>query len=312
MLIKYLSILIINILLFLNSSAKANIRNYIGGNNQEKISQRIDSFFIKSPNEKRVFWVPEIDGKSRYAFSIHKDAYLISRKYVDASDLYYLSEKIDGGLKFVPNKFKQVDISLLKNNFNASYTQRHSLGINTGIFFEQKENSFGITLNKDFIIFENAIANFGLKQAKNKYTEFDAQFVKLSNNEDSEFYGNLNHELKSDVLNVAIGHTWFEIANQYDLTLGIEEQDKKVVSNLHATFDGARMKFQIGLDQIKKNSSMNIFFKLKFEDTLDNDKFRTNVIITSKNSIFGLRNLSLKSFRKKNLDLLWKKYMNYD
>jgi hypothetical protein len=59
---------------------------------------------------------------------------------------------------------------------------------------------------------------------------FNAKFVKLSNNENSEFYGNINHEFKSDHLNVGIGNTWFDIANQFDLTLGIHEQGKKVES----------------------------------------------------------------------------------
>ena len=312
MLIKYIKITLINILLFLNGSVKADTFNYIVGNNQEKINQRIDDFFIKYPNEKRVFWVPEIKGKSRYAFSIQKDAYLTSKKYVDASDLYYLSEKIDDGLKFEPHKSKQINISLLKNNFNANYTQRHSMGISTGLYFAQKDNTFGIILNKDLIIFKNSVANFGLKQAKDKYTVFDAKFVKLSNNEDSEFYGNLNHEFKSDILSMGIGHTWFEITNQYDLTVAIQEQDKKLEAELYATFGDERIKFQIGLDQINSNSNVNMFFNLKFENNLEIKKFRTNVIVTSKDSILGLRNLSLKSFRRKNLDMLWKKYINYN
>ena len=72
------------------------------------------------------------------------------------------------------------------------------------------------------------------------------------------------------------------------------------------------MKFQAGLNQIKNNSNMNMFFNLKFENILKKENFRSNMIITSKESIFGLRNLSLKSFRRKNLDKLWKKHMNYN
>jgi hypothetical protein len=312
MLIKYIKIVLINTLLFLNFSVKADTQNYIVGNNKEKINQRIGNFFISHPNEKRVFWVPEIKGKSRYAFSIQKDAYLTSTKYADASDLYYLSEKIDEGLKFEHNESKQVEISILKNNFNATYKQGHLLGISSGIFFEKKDNSFGIILNKDFIISKNSLANFGFKQAQDKYIVFDAKFLKLFDNENSEFYGILNHELKSDILNVGIGHTWFEIANQYDLTLGIQEHDKKLEAELYATFGDERMKFEIGLDQIKNVSQSNMFFNLKFENILDIENFRTNIIVTSKDSILGLRNISLKSFRKKNLDMLWKKHMSYN
>ena len=141
---------------------------------------------------------------------------------------------------------------------------------------------------------------------------FNAKFVKLSNNENSEFYGNVKHEFKSKHLNVGIGNTWFDIANQFDLTLGIQEQGKKVESELCVTFGDENMKFQVGLNQIKNNSNMNMFFNLKFENTLNMRNFGSNVIITSKKSIFGLKKLSLKSFKKKSLDKLWKKYMNYN
>ena len=141
---------------------------------------------------------------------------------------------------------------------------------------------------------------------------FNAKFVKLYNNENSEFYGNVNHEFKSNHLNFGIGNTWFDIANQYDLTLGIHQQGKKVESEIYATFGDETMNFQIGFDQIKNNSNINMFFKLKFENTLNIRNFGSNVILTSKETIFGLKKLSLKSLRKKNLDKLWKKYMNYN
>jgi hypothetical protein len=311
MLIKYITIIIINILLFLNSSVKADTPNYIVGNNQEKINQRIDSFFIKYPDVKRVIWKPKIKGKSKYAFLIQKNAYLSSKKYADASDLYYLSKKIDEGLKFEPNNSKQIDISLLKSNFNVTYKKRHLLGVETGVFFENKDNSFGMIINKEFILFNNVLANFELKQAKDKYTVFDAKFVKLAIDENSEFYGNINHAYKSDHTNVGIGYRWFDIANQIDFTLGIHEQDSQLGSDLNVAFGDENMKFQIGLEK-KDSSNMNIFFNLKLEDILNKKKYGTKVIIASKDNVFGLRSLSLKSFRKKNLDLVWKKYMEYN
>jgi hypothetical protein len=223
-----------------------------------------------------------------------------------------LSEKIDEGLKFEPNNSKQIDIFLLKSNFNMSYKQRYRSGIEAGIFLEKKDKSIGLNLNKDVIISKNAFGNFGVEQVKDKYAIFIAKFVKLSNNENSEFYGNINHEFKSDYLNVGIGNTWFDIANQFDLTLEIYEKGKKLESEFYATFGDEKMKFQIGFDQIKNNSDINMFFNLKFENTLNKKDFGTNVMVTSKNSIFGLRKLSLKSFRIKSLDKFWKKHMNYN
>jgi hypothetical protein len=312
MLIKNVKGLLICTFLFFNSSAKADINNYIVGNDQNKITQRITSFFTKYPNARKVFWVPYIEGKSRYVFSIQRDAYLNSKKYFDASDLYYLSKKIDQGLKFQPNEFRNIDISFINNNFNATYRQQFLFDLNTGVFFEKKENSFGILLNKNFILSKNSMANVGLKQTLDEFTIFNVKYVKLSENEDFELNGNLNHEFNSDILNAEVGITWFEIGNQFDFTVAIRGQDNKLQANSFATYGAPNMKFQIGFNQIRYDSNINMFFNLKFENNLDFKKLKTKVIITSKKDDFGLSNLSLKRFRKKNLDVLWKKYMNYN
>ncbi|MDB4125237.1 hypothetical protein N9565_00715 [Amylibacter sp.] len=287
--------------------------NYIPTDFNKSAVENIDKFFLQNPKKDNVIWTPKIKGKSRYAFSIQKDAYLISKTHSDASDLYYLSEQIDSGLKFKPNKSKNIDIFISENNSNLYLSQNILSNINAGLFLKNKEKiSFGLSLNKDVIITKNTLGNFGVEQAKDEHTAFNAKFVRLSNSEKSEFYGNINHEFKSDYLNVGIGNTWFDIANQFDLTLGIYEQGKKLESEFYATFGDEKMKFQIGLNHIKNNSNMNLFFNLKFENTLDKKNLGTNLLITSKESIFGLRNLSLKSFRKKNLDILWKKHMKYN
>jgi len=287
--------------------------NYIPIDFNKSAVENIDKFFLQNPKRDNVIWTPKIKGKSRYAFSIQKDAYLISKTHSDASDLYYLSEQIDSGLKFKPNKSKNIDIFISENNSNLYLSQNILSNINAGLFLKNKEKiSFGLSLNKDVIITKNTLGNFGVEQAKDEHTTLNAKFVRLSNSENSEFYGNINHEFKSDYLNVGIGNTWFDIAKQFDLTLGIYEQGKKLESEFYATFGDEKVKFQIGLNHIKNNSNMNLFFNLKFENTLDKKKLGTNLLITSKESIFGLRNLSLKSFRKKNLDMLWKKHMKYN
>jgi hypothetical protein len=294
-------------------SSHAKEINTISTDSSKSPVDNIDQFFIQNSQKKNVIWAPKIKGKSRYSFSISRDAYYISKKHSDASDLFYLSEQNDSGLEFQSNKSKNIDIVISENNSNLILSQSILPNINAGLFLKNKEKiSFGVNLNKDVIISKNALGNFSVEQAKDEYTVFNAKFVKLSNNENSEFYGNINHEFKSDHLNIGIGNTWFDIANQFDLTLGVHEQGKKVESELYVTFGDENMKFQLGLNQIKNNSNMNMFFNLKFENNLYKENFGTNVIITSKDSIFGLGKLSLKSFRRKNLDMLWKKHMKYN
>ena len=309
--IRYYTLIIL--LLMLPMSVHAREINHISTDSSKSPIENIDQFFIQNSQKKNAIWVPKIKGKSRYSFLISRDAYYVSKKHSDASDLFYLSKQTDSGLKFQSNSTKNINIVISENNSNLILSQSILSNINAGFFLKNKEKiSFGVNLNKDIIISKNALGNFGFEQAINEYMEFNAKFVKLSNNENSEFYGNVNHEFKSNHLNFGIGNTWFDIANQFDLTLGIHDQGKKVVSEIYATFGNETMNFQIGFDQIKNNSNMNMFFKLKFENTLDIRNIGSNVILTSKESMFGLKKLSLKSFRKKNLDMLWKKYMNYN
>jgi len=286
---------------------------YIPSNSSKSIVENIDRYFIEKPQKRSVLLTPKIKEKTRYSFSIPRDAYYISKKHADASDLFYLSQKIDNGLTLQSNKSKNIDIVISDNNSNLILSQSILSNINAGLFLKNKEKiSFGVNLNKDVIISKNALGNFGVEQPNNEYMVFSVKFVKLSNNENSELYGNINHEFKSNHLNVGIGNTWFDIANQFDLTLGIHEQDKKVESEIYATFGDEIIKFQVGLNQIKNNTNMNLFFNLKFENVLNMENFGTNVTITSKDSVFSLGKLSLKSFRRKNLDKLWKKHMNYN
>ena len=200
MLIKYVLILLINTLCMLNSSVEAEANNYIVGNNEYKLTQVIDDFFTDHPNEKRVFWSPKVKGKSRYSFSIPRDGHTIANKYADASDLFYLSKQIDSGLRFQPTKSKNIDLVVSENNLNLILSQSVVSDVNVGLFLKNREKiSFGVNLNKDVIISKNALGNFGIEQAEDKDTLFIAKFVKLSSNENSEFYGNITHEFKSIV-----------------------------------------------------------------------------------------------------------------
>ena len=313
MLIKYIPILLINSLLILSKPVKAEVNNYIVGNYENKLTQIINDFFTTHPTEKSVYWSPTVRGKSRYSFLIPRDGHEIASKYSDSSDLYYLSKQLDGGLRFHSNKSKTIDIIKSQDNLNLILSQNFLSDTEIGLFLKNNEKkSFGLNLNKDIIISRNALSNFSVEQSKDKNAAFGAKFVKLSNDEKSEFFGNMNYEFMPNILNVGIGHTWFEVINQFDFTVDIKVQDKKVDKDIYATFGDENMKFQLGLSQIKNNSKINMFFNLKFENALNKKNFGTNIILTSKESVFGLRNLSLKSFRRKNLNMLWRKNMKYN
>ena len=302
--------LIVLLLLPISIQAEENNPIIIGFN--ESIINKIDDLFLTQPTKQTILWVPKIKGKSKYAFSIPKNAYLNSKNHGDLSDLFYLSEKIDSGLKLQKNNSKNIYIIISENNSNLIFSQSILSNTNAELFFKNKEEiSYGINLNKDVIISKNSFGNFSIEQTNDENTVFNVKFVKLSKNENSELYGNINYKYKSDYVNVGLGNTWFDILNQFDFTIGLQEQDNKFKSELYASFGHQNIKFQLGFDKINSTSKLNLFFNLRFENKIEN-RLGTNIFLSSRDNISGLRDLSLKIFRKKNLDVLWKKNMNYN
>ena len=292
-------------------SLQAEEVNDISYDINTSVVSKIDKFFTEKPQKTNVIWTPKINGRSRYAFSIPKDAYLISKKHSDSSELYYLSEIIDNGYTSHQDKSKTLDIFSSRDNFRATFEQRFLSNINASLFFEKKDNLIGINFNKEFIVSENALSDFGFEQVKDNYTIFKTRFVKLTKNEDAELSGNISHEFKSNIFNVEVANTWFDIANKFDFTVGLKQASNIVSSEIYGTFSKENVKFQIGLNEMRNTSNMNIFFNLTFEDVANVKNFSYKISHTSKND-FIVDNLTLKRLRKHNLDLIWRKYFKYD
>ena len=292
-------------------SLQAEEVNDISYDINTSVVSKIDKFFTEKPQKTNVIWTPKINGRSRYAFSIPKDAYLISKKHSDSSELYYLSEIIDNGYTLHQDKSQTLDIFSSRDNFRATFEQRFLSNINASLFFEKKDNLIGINFNKEFIVSENALSDFGFEQVKDNYTIFKTRFVKLTKNEDAELSGNISHEFKSNIFNVEVANTWFDIANKFDFTVGLKQASNIVSSEIYGTFSKENVKFQIGLNEMRNTSNMNIFFNLTFEDIVNVKSFSSKITHTTKND-FIVDNLTLKRFRKHNLDLIWRKYFKYD
>ena len=198
-----------------------------------------------------------------------------------------------------------------RDNFRATFEQRFLSSINAGLFFEKKDNLIGINFNKEFIVSENALSDFGFEQVKDNYTIFKTRFVKLTKNEDAELSGNISHEFKSNIFNAEVAYTWFDIANKFDFTAGLKQASNIVSSEIYGTFSEENVKFQIGLNEMRNTSNMNIFFNLTFEDIFYEKNLSSKISHTTNNNIIT-DNLTLKKLRKYNLDLLWQKYLKFE
>ena len=142
---------------------KAEKKSIIISDLETSVSNRIESFFIKNPNEDNVLWMPKVNEKSRYIFAIPKVAFRSSKKYKDTADLYYLSKKIDNNLVLYPTKKIFFDITL-SDEYLAFKLKKNLFEILDGsIFINNKvSKSVGLGLNKKFILSKNKLGKFNI------------------------------------------------------------------------------------------------------------------------------------------------------
>ncbi len=153
MLIKYgFTLFQVIILLLPAKFINADEDKYIYLNSSSLVTKRIDSFFSKNPDTLEFSWLPEIYGKSRYALSIYKEAYNISKKYSDASDLYYQTKKIDNGLSLHSNELKNISMFFSEDNKKLIYKQNISSDYNIGFFFKEYKKTANLIEDINLVI----------------------------------------------------------------------------------------------------------------------------------------------------------------
>lgn len=280
-------------------------------NSSSMITQRIESFFVKHPDKLEFLWVPEIRGKSRYVLSIPRQGYNISKKYADASDLYYQTKKIDNKLLLHSNNLKNIDFFWSEDSYELKYKQNTYYDYNVGVFLKNK-NHLGLSIGKEFVLLKNSLGNLNIDLSDNLYPLIQSQYVNLLKNENSELFINTNYSTQLNNLESSIGYVWFDLLDQFDFTIGINQKKRKILPEAYATFGDDKMKFQIGFNQGKYNSNTKMFISLVFKNITNNQKFNTNLTLNSKHSLNENDNLSLKNFRKKSLDQIWRKRMHFD
>ncbi|MDB4245689.1 hypothetical protein N9832_05140 [Amylibacter sp.] len=292
---------------------KSEVNNYIfGGNDKYLLTQRIDNFFSKHPEEKKIFWKPEINGKSRYAFSISKEAFNRAKRYTDTSDLYYHTKKIDEKLSFKADNSKKINLFLQKHDYKLIYKQNITSSINASVFFQKKNDKYyGLILDKNIIALENILGNLAIEQSYDEYPILNVKFVKLTNNENSEIYYNIEYRIKSDYYNSELRYTWFDIASQVDLSMAIKKKNREIYREINTKFRNKNKEFRIGLQQSKNNSKINLFFDLKLNNIFNKKLYNSSVSLGLNNYSIAENNLSLKYLRKKSLDSFWQRNMQF-
>ncbi|MDC1411953.1 hypothetical protein N8370_04415 [Amylibacter sp.] len=291
----------------------ANEIDYIVDEFDIPITKKIDSFFNNYSNKSKVHLVPKINGKSRYAFTISKKAYNYSKIFSDTSDLYYLSDKFDNNMALYPNKLKNIEFRLSKNNIKFTYSQNFLPNINTSIFFQMLEQSpYGLMFDKDFIFMHEGFGNLNIQLSKGEYPLIETKIVNLMNKENSELYVNFSHEVKSNEISLGASYTWFELVKNFDLSADFVKGIETQYSKIYLTPDYDTVKFDFGVQKFENNSDLNLFFNLRIDNILKHKKLKSSLIMNSLNDTEYDKKLSLKFLRKRYLDSYWRKRVYFN
>jgi len=309
---KYV-IIILNwlVLSLLYSPVQAQGDKYIYSDTNETIVKRIDEFFLNNPDAENVIWMPKIRGLSRFSFSIPKEGYRISKRYKDTNDLFYMSEQKDNGLAIYETKIKKINFLVSEEDMRFEYSQNIFSNIDVNVFIQSAEKApIGIIAGKYFKISNYKLGKIIAEKSSGEYPILKVKFVNLLQDERSELYANIFHKLQSDDINFKLGYKLFDISNRYNFTVGLQQENDQISSELYINFLSRNAKYQIGFNKIKDISNMNLFFEVKLENIFKRRKLYTNLELRSKNNFDKDDIISLKDIRKQNLDFVWRNGVN--
>jgi hypothetical protein len=271
------------------------------------VTDEIDIFFHTYPNENSILWLPVIKGKTRLSFLIPKTGYKTSKRYKDASDLFYLSKINTKNFLIHKNKVRNINLVFSENINQISYKESFMNNIYLGFFaHNKKDHSFGVSASKELIIDNSSLISLNINYPIQGYVEFETGFSKLSLNEKYEVFSSLNFEGMNNQSSIEIGHTWFDLIKSTDLTLSIYNKNSNILPAIYVTNYRKNTKITAGLDKIRNNKSLNLFIKLNINILNNSSKFITNLKFNSPSDLNKFKRLSLREYRVKNAHQIWR------
>lgn len=294
--------------------ADAAIANqFIKLDHNDKLVTEINNFFIKNHNDQYVFWAPVTDGISGHVFKIQRNAFELSKKYKDTSELFYLTDIKTDELIFFPDENKIININKAENYLNFSYGQNILPSTRLGLFYKiENDSNLGLFFENKFVTADKNLGKIKIEQLIHQYPTLNISSVNLFNHESFEVYANVQHKIKSDDIFGRLHYTLFEFLNDIDFNLGAQNYNKELALETYLSFVKKDIQIKFGFDVKKRYSDKNIFFELKLNNVYSKSDINTNISLSSRNFLWQENVMSLKKFRKDYADVKWRNGMKFD
>jgi hypothetical protein len=270
-----------------------------------------NSEFQTSLKDDTIFWLPKIEGKTRYQFQIPREGLTQAFKLRDTGALYYLTGFNDTSLSFADTDMMAITLapkSLGVDFFwpEVAFDGRYSIGVELRDW-TKKNSSNVISLGYAKIIKKNVMLAARLQADRSLATKNTLGTTFLNGSETVQYTGWVeNSQQASDYYKFALQSKFFDALWDMDGALQFSDSNSgsHISTSIHKDINGVKSSF--GIEWSEKSSAVKIFVGFTSYQKNKNG----NILQLHSTSKSGAARPSwlddLKSLRKQELMSYWK------
>ena len=247
-------------------------------------------------------WEPTLEDIARFQLNIPKAALSDAKRYNDTSALFYLSERIDNGIK-IQRKNPKFSLELFRDTQKFTYSNGLNDAFSYKIGIEHDTENISPTLG---VSYRNASGFKGIDEYKLETTTRSQKAswsrVSLSRLEDKETFYHLGFDTnqKQD-MSATIGVRFFDVAPRIDIvtSLTYKEDTPKISISGERRSNATSAFIEATHDLSTEKAELNFGLQYKFGQRLD-----VTYATASGGSLFS--SPTLKNIRRQSLDTYWR------
>ena len=274
----------------------------------------VSDFFDATPDADRFVWVPQIQGLSRYGFTIPREGFRRAEIYQDSSDLYYLSDLRDLGLATGDAPASSWTAVWAKDSMALGVEGSWAPSYRAGLRVQSGGGSkIQGVLRRQVVVSEQTIVGLSAEIGSSTALRLVGEAVSLAAHEHSELFANIAVEAGGRLLWGEVGKTWFEVGANLDLYASAYSRAGHTQAQVLLHYGQSNYQINLGVQDLF-SSSPSLVLELAVHPKPHGGVNSEIVIRNSriKEPWLGFRRQSLKSLRRVEMAQAWREGMGYE
>lgn len=205
---------------FVSSTAQVGAQTVVQPSQDGVVLSHSANFFRDNPTEQSFSWTPVMSGQTRYMFAIPREGLYEAQKYNDSSALFYLSSITAVSPGFVQSNAWNFGINIAPNG--AEISVMRDVGANVtigGLGLYQEGFSLAGLLELRYFLKNEALLEIYATAGSSKVNHFNFSLAKLSSDESTEVFSNLDLWQEGGEVRARLGQTWFDFYKDFDISI---------------------------------------------------------------------------------------------